>query len=155
MTVSYPSSRCRQRSCSAADTPGAATTASAQGGSVLQLIDGLLQQLDQLRLLLGGEISPLHHGAWEQASPADCQGPDDSQAGGFQADGSQVDGSWPDDSRADGPWESGAWDELSVVELRSLLRCHPIDRRSLPAPIELLRRDELLTALQQLHPLPH
>jgi hypothetical protein len=135
MAISYPSSRCRQRSCSTADTPGAATTVSAQGGSVLQLIDGLLQQLDQLRLLLGGEISPLHHGAWEQDNPAECQG--------------------PDDSRADGPWESGAWDELSVVELRSLLRCHPIDRRSLPAPIELLRRDELLTALQQLHPLPH
>lgn len=140
MTVSYPSSRCRQRSCSAADTPGAATTASAQGGSVLQLIDGLLQQLGQLRLLLGGEASPPHHNAWEQDSPADCQGPAGSQA---------------DDSRADGPWESGALDELSVVELRSLLRCHPIDRRSLPAPIELLRRDELLTALQQLHPLPH
>ena len=140
MTVSYPSSRCRQRSCSAADTPGAATTVSAQGGSVLQLIDGLLQQLDQLRLLLGGEASPPHNGAWEQDSPADCQGPAGSRA---------------DDSRADGPWESGALDELSVVELRSLLRCHPIDRRSLPAPIELLRRDELLTALQQLHPLPH
>ena len=150
MTVSYPSSRCRQRSCSAADTPGAATTVSAQGGSVLQLIDGLLQQLDQLRLLLGGEASPPHNGAWEQDSPADCQGPAGSRAGDYL-----VDGSWPDDSRADGPWESGAWDELSVVELRSLLRCHPIDRRSLPAPIELLRRDELLTALQQLHPLPH
>ncbi len=150
MTVSYPSSRCRQRSCSTADTPGAATTASAQGGSVLQLIDGLLQQLGQLRLLLGGEASPPHQGAWEQASPADCQGPAGSRAGDYQ-----VDGSWPDDSRAAGPWESGAWDELSVVELRSLLRCHPIDRRSLPAPIELLRRDELLTALQQLHPLPH
>ena len=140
MTVSYPSSRCRQRSCSTADTPGAAITASVQGGSVLQLIDGLLQQLGQLRLLLGGEASPPHHGAWEQDSPADCQGPAGSRA---------------DDSRADGPWESGALDELSVVELRSLLRCHPIDRRSLPAPIELLRRDELLTALQQLHPLPH
>jgi hypothetical protein len=135
MTISYPSSRCRQRSCSAAATPGAAITASVQGGSVLQLIDGLLQQLGQLRLLLGGEASPPHHNAWEQDNPAECQGPDDSQAAG--------------------PWESGAWDELSVVELRSLLRCHPIDRRSLPAPIELLRRDELLTALQQLHPLPH
>jgi hypothetical protein len=135
MAISYLSSRCRQRSYSAADTPGAATTASAQGNSVLQLIDGLIQQLGQLRLLLGGEVSPPHHGAWEQDSPADCQGPA----------GSQVAGSWP----------SGAWDELSVVELRSLLRCHPIDRRSLPAPIELLRRDELLTALQQLHPFPH
>jgi len=42
------------------------------------------------------------------------------------------------------------WDELSVQELRSLLRDYPIDRSSLPAPIELLRRSELLEALSQL-----
>jgi len=41
------------------------------------------------------------------------------------------------------------WDELSVVELRSLLRSVPIDRSSLPAPIELLRRRELVQALNQ------
>lgn len=41
------------------------------------------------------------------------------------------------------------WDDLSVVELRALLRDYPIDRRSLPAPIELLRRAELLEALRQ------
>lgn len=44
------------------------------------------------------------------------------------------------------------WDQMSVVELRSLLRCYPIDRTALPAPIELLRRDELLAALHQLQP---
>jgi hypothetical protein len=33
---------------------------------------------------------------------------------------------------------------MSVVELRALLRCYPIGRTALPAPIELLRRDELL-----------
>lgn len=42
------------------------------------------------------------------------------------------------------------WQELSVRELRSLLRDLPIDRSSLPAPIENLRRDELLEALDQL-----
>jgi len=41
------------------------------------------------------------------------------------------------------------WDELSVLELRSLLRSVPIDRSSLPAPIELLRRRELVQALNQ------
>jgi len=46
-----------------------------------------------------------------------------------------------------------AWDELSVVELRALLRSYPIDRTSLPAPIELLRRGELLEALSQLQAL--
>jgi hypothetical protein len=45
------------------------------------------------------------------------------------------------------------WDELSVVELRALLRSYPIDRTSLPAPIELLRRGELLEALSQLQAL--
>ncbi|MCP9793462.1 hypothetical protein [Vulcanococcus limneticus] len=43
-----------------------------------------------------------------------------------------------------------AWEELSVVELRALLRSYPIDRSSLPAPIELLRRGELVEALSQL-----
>jgi hypothetical protein len=43
---------------------------------------------------------------------------------------------------------------MSVVELRGLLRCYPIDRTALPAPIELLRRDELLAALHELQPDP-
>ena len=41
-------------------------------------------------------------------------------------------------------------DELSVEQLRSMLRNYPIDRRSLPAPIERLRRAELLEAFNQL-----
>ena len=49
-----------------------------------------------------------------------------------------------------GPRGNGLWDELSVVELRSLLRSYPIDRSSLPAPIELLRRSELIEALHQI-----
>ena len=42
------------------------------------------------------------------------------------------------------------WDQLSVVELRAMLRDYPIDRASLPAPIENLRRAELVEALRQL-----
>ena len=45
---------------------------------------------------------------------------------------------------------SPLWDELSVVELRSLLRSYPIDRTSLPAAIERLRRSELIEALSQI-----
>jgi hypothetical protein len=43
-------------------------------------------------------------------------------------------------------WDT-PWEELSVVELRALLRDLPIDRSALPAPIEYLRRSELLDAL--------
>jgi hypothetical protein len=48
---------------------------------------------------------------------------------------------------------SPLWDELSVVELRSLLRSYPIDRSSLPAAIERLRRSELIEALNQIQAL--
>lgn len=48
-------------------------------------------------------------------------------------------------------WDT-PWHDLSVPELRSLLRNLPIDRRSLPAPIEFLRRNELLHALLSLPP---
>jgi hypothetical protein len=47
------------------------------------------------------------------------------------------------------PWEAPRHD-LSVVELRSLLRDLPIDRSALPRPIEVMRRHELLDALQTL-----
>lgn len=48
---------------------------------------------------------------------------------------------------------SPLWDELSVVELRSRLRSYPIDRTSLPAAIERLRRSELIEALNQIQAL--
>jgi hypothetical protein len=48
---------------------------------------------------------------------------------------------------------SPLWDELSVVELRSLLRSYPIDRTSLPAAIERLRRNELIEVLNQIQAL--
>ena len=44
------------------------------------------------------------------------------------------------------------WDGLSVVELRALLRDYPIHSTSLPAPIENLRRAELIEALRQIGP---
>jgi len=58
-----------------------------------------------------------------------------------------------DDTDPTDSWD-WPWDQMSVVELRALLRCYPIDRTALPAPIELLRRDELLEALHELQPDP-
>ncbi len=46
-------------------------------------------------------------------------------------------------------WDT-PWEHLSVAELRALLRTLPIDRRALPAPIENLRRHELVEALLHL-----
>jgi hypothetical protein len=45
------------------------------------------------------------------------------------------------------------WERLSVPELRALLREVPIDRSSLPAPIENLRRAELVETLRQVQAL--
>ena len=42
-----------------------------------------------------------------------------------------------------------SWQALPVRRLRALLRRYPIDRSSLPAPIETMRRAELLEALRQ------
>jgi hypothetical protein len=42
-------------------------------------------------------------------------------------------------------------DRLSVVELRALLRDYPIDRTSLPAPIENPRRAKLVKTLRQVN----
>ena len=42
-----------------------------------------------------------------------------------------------------------SWHALPVRRLRALLRRYPIDRSSLPAPIETMRRAELLEALRQ------
>ena len=46
-----------------------------------------------------------------------------------------------------------SWEQLPVRALRAQLRDAPIDRRSLPAPIENLRRAELLEALRQVEAL--
>jgi hypothetical protein len=47
------------------------------------------------------------------------------------------------------PGAETPWEQLPVWALRAQLREAPIDRRSLPAPIENLRRAELLEALRQ------
>lgn len=47
------------------------------------------------------------------------------------------------------PADAADWQELPVHRLRALLRSYPLDRRTLPAPIECLRRAELLEALRQ------
>jgi hypothetical protein len=52
----------------------------------------------------------------------------------------------PTPATADTPW-----DRLSVVELRALLRDYPIDRTSLPAPIENPRRAKLVKTLRQVN----
>jgi hypothetical protein len=49
-------------------------------------------------------------------------------------------------------WDA-PWHDLSVRELQALVRDLPIDRSSLPAPIELMRRSELLEALNQVQDL--
>ena len=49
-------------------------------------------------------------------------------------------------------WDA-PWHDLSVRELRAMVRDLPIDRSSLPAPIELMRRSELLEALNQVQDL--
>ncbi|MCX5957562.1 MAG: hypothetical protein NTW51_14450 [Cyanobacteria bacterium] len=148
-------------------TKAAATTvatAAASGGSLLQTISALLEQLAQLQNLLGvepcgapprpaGRRSPATTGRGYASSPsrrcrptptpatATAPAPRRWQDTPFCADDTDPTDSW------DWPW-----DQMSVVELRALLRCYPIDRTALPAPIELLRRDELLAALHELQP---
>ena len=146
-------------------TKAAATTtatAAASGGSLLQTISALVEQLAQLQNLLGvepcgalprpaGRRSPATAGHGCPSSPSRRCRPTPAPAPAarrwqdapFCADDTDPTDSW------DWPW-----DQMSVVELRALLRCYPIDRTALPAPIELLRRDELLAALHELQPDP-
>ena len=140
MTLSYPSSRCRQRSVANASSPATGASCGAPGASLLQSIDGLMQQLGQLQALLVGEPP--------QAEQPPTTPPDPQSTAGSHPEDPEC----PFGPDYDSTWDA-PWDELSVVELRSLLRCYPIDRRSLPAPIEGLRRDELIAALHQLQPL--
>ena len=156
-----PTPRCT--TMSATTTKAAATTA-ASGGSLLQTISALLEQLAQLQSLLGVEpcgapprpagrrcppattgrcgysSSPSHRC---RPTPAPAPAASRWQDAPFCADNTDPTDSW------DWPW-----DQMSVVELRALLRCYPIDRTALPVPIELLRRDELLAALHELQPDP-
>jgi hypothetical protein len=134
------------------------TKAAASGGSLLQTISALLEQLAQLQSLLGvepcgapprpaGRRSPATAGRGCPCTPTRLCRPTPAQAPAarrWQDDPFCADDTDPTDS-----WD-WPWDQMSVVELRALLRCYPIDRTALPAPIELLRRDELLAALHEL-----
>jgi hypothetical protein len=156
-----PTPRCTAMTATTNNTKAAATTA-ASGGSLLQTISALLEQLAQLQNLLGaapcgarprpsGRRSPATTGHGYSSSPsrrcrptpAPAPAPRRWQDAPFCANDTDLTDSW------DWPW-----DQMSVVELRALLRCYPIDRTALPAPIELLRRDELLAALHELQPDP-
>jgi hypothetical protein len=154
---STPTPRCNAMN---ATTTKAAATAAASSGSLLQTISALVEQLAQLQSLLGvepcgapprpaGRRSPATAGRGysstppRRCSPTPAPSADRWQDAPFCADDTDPTDSW------DWPW-----DQMSVVELRALLRCYPIDRTALPAPIELLRRDELLAALHELQPDP-
>ncbi len=152
-----PTPRCN--AMTATNTKAAATTA-ARGGSLLKTINALLEQLAQLQSLLGvepcgalprpaGRRSPATAGRGCPCTPPRRCRPTPAQA----ADSWQDDPFCADDTDPTDSWD-WPWDQMSVVELRALLRCYPIDRTALPAPIELLRRDELLAALHELQPDP-
>ena len=130
-----PSCRCA-RTCgcrpstsskNASDRAAADRAASELQSALLQAVTGLSQLVSQLAAQVGSGRSAIGDAEpWmEQLTPATSK---------------------PRCTRS----SSSLWDELSVVELRSLLRSYPIDRTSLPAPIELLRRSELIEALNQI-----
>jgi hypothetical protein len=137
-----------------------ATKTAASGGSLLQTISALLEQLAQLQSLLGvepcgappwpaGRRSPATTGRGYSSSPSRLCRPIPAPA----ADCWQDVPFCADDTDPIDSWD-WPWDQMTVVELRALLRCYPIDRTAMPAPIELLRRDELLAALHELQPDP-
>ena len=152
-----PTPRCT--AMNATTTKPVASTA-ASGGSLLQTISALLEQLAQLQNLLGvepcgapprpaGRRSPATTGRGYSSSPSRrCRPTPAPAARRWQDAPFCADDTDPTDS-----WD-WPWDQMSVVKLRALLRCYPIDRTALPAPIELLRRDELLAALHELQPDP-
>jgi hypothetical protein len=152
-----PSPRCTAMTVT---TTKAAATTAASDGSLLQTISALLEQLAQLQNLLSvepcgapprpaGRRAPGTTGSccpsspYRRCRPTPAPAPAASR---WQDDPFCADDTDPTDS-----WD-WPWDQMSVVELRALLRCYPIDRSALPAPIELLRRDELLAALHELQP---
>jgi hypothetical protein len=157
-----PASNIPTPRCTAMNACTTTTKATASGASLLQTISALLDQLAQLQNLLGvepcgalprpaGRRSPATAGRGCPCTPPRRCRPTPAPAPTadrwtevpFCADDTDPTDSW------DWPW-----DQMSVVELRALLRCYPIDRTALPAPIELLRRDELLAALHELQPDP-
>ncbi len=106
-------------------------------GSLLQTMHGMAELITALTGLLQGQAIPAPAAAQRAAEPwrERMQPAPEPSASEDQAMGQCR--------------SHRLWDELSVLELRSLLRSVPIDRSSLPAPIELLRRRELVQALNQ------
>ena len=160
-----PTSRCNAMTATTTNTKAAATTvatAADSGGSLLQAISALLDQLAQLQNLLGvepcgapprpaGRRSPATTGRGYSSIPTRrCRPTPDPAPGARRWQDAPF---CADDTDSADSWD-WPWDQMSVVELRALLRCYPIDRTALPAPIELLRRDELLAALHELQPDP-
>jgi hypothetical protein len=156
-----PTPRCNAMT---ATTTKAATPPAANGGSLLQTISDLLEQLAQLQSLIGvqpcgapprpaGRRSPDTAGRGCPGTPPRRCRPTPAPASAPAADRWQDEPFCADDTDPTDSWD-WPWDQMSVVELRALLRCYPIDRTALPAPIELLRRDELLAALHELQPDP-
>ena len=160
---SNPTPRCT--AMTATTTKATATTAAttaASGGSLLQTISALLGQLAQLQNLLGVEpcgAPPRPAGRRSPGTTGNCCPSSTSRrcrptpAPAPAANRWQDEPFCADDTDPTDSWD-WPWDQMSVVELRALLRCYPIDRTALPAPIELLRRDELLAALHELQPDP-
>lgn len=131
----------------AAHLPGSGTSRVLQRlspelqGSLLQTMHGMAELITALTGLLQGQAIPAPAAAQRAAEPwRERMQPAPEPS----ASEDQVMGLGMGRCRSD-----RLWDELSVVELRSLLRSVPIDRSSLPAPIELLRRRELVQALNQ------
>ena len=134
------------------------------GGSLLHTISALLEQLAELQSLLGaepcgapprpaGRRAPGTTGSGYSSSPSRRCRPTPAPAAAPAASRWQDAPFCADDTDPTESWD-WPWDQMSVVELRALLRCYPIDRTALPVPIELLRRDELLAALHELQPDP-
>ena len=158
-----PTPRCNAMTATTTKaTASTVATAAASGGSLLQTICARLEQLALLQSLLGvepcgapprpaGRRSPATTGHGYASSPSRRCRPTPAPAPAASR--------WQDapfcgdDTDPTDSWD-WPWDQMSVVELRALLRCYPIDRTALPAPIELLRRDELLAALHELQPDP-
>jgi hypothetical protein len=158
-----PTPRCTAMTASTTKaTASTVATAAASGGSLLQTICALLEQLAQLQNLLGVEpCGAPPRPAGRRAPATTCHGCPSSPSRRCRPTPAPAPAAdrWTevpfcaDDTDPTDSWD-WPWDQMSVVELRALLRCYPIDRTTLPAPIELLRRDELLAALHELQPDP-
>jgi hypothetical protein len=127
MTISTPTRTC---SCASAKGTSDNTAATELQAALLQAITGLTQLVSQL-----SQQFPLTQPSAPAAEPW------------MEERVTEVAQS---SAPACTPNLNNLWDELSVHQLRNVLRDFPIDRSSLPAPIEYLRRSEVIEALNQI-----